>query len=279
MDEAVARREEITPELLRILRERDATLAQARDNDGCWAHMAALYLLSQFRESLAFPLIVEFISGDPALVEDALGDVITYGLGRMLASTFDGDTALLKRMIEDPALDEFVREAALLALTAQVARGVLPRDEVMAYMKHLFAVLPREPNFVWSSLAHHATNLYPEEVREEIIQALADGLVDEFVVDEEVIEGVLAHPKDSALAKLAASREYAYITDAIAETDHWLCWQPLREPKPLVLPPPPTPLPPTQPVAVRTGPKIGRNDPCPCGSGTKYKKCCAHKDG
>ena len=22
------------------------------------------------------------------------------------------------------------------------------------------------------------------------------------------------------------------------------------------------------------GPKIGRNDPCPCGSGKKYKKCC-----
>lgn len=25
---------------------------------------------------------------------------------------------------------------------------------------------------------------------------------------------------------------------------------------------------------VRDGGKIGRNDPCPCGSGKKYKKCC-----
>ena len=25
---------------------------------------------------------------------------------------------------------------------------------------------------------------------------------------------------------------------------------------------------------VRVGKKIGRNDPCPCGSGKKYKKCC-----
>ena len=24
----------------------------------------------------------------------------------------------------------------------------------------------------------------------------------------------------------------------------------------------------------RTGPKVGRNDPCPCGSGKKYKQCC-----
>ena len=25
---------------------------------------------------------------------------------------------------------------------------------------------------------------------------------------------------------------------------------------------------------VRAGPKVGRNDPCPCGSGKKYKQCC-----
>ncbi len=25
------------------------------------------------------------------------------------------------------------------------------------------------------------------------------------------------------------------------------------------------------------GPKIGRNDPCPCGSGRKYKQCCGKK--
>jgi len=36
---------------------------------------------------------------------------------------------------------------------------------------------------------------------------------------------------------------------------------------------------PSQPVSrpatvTRTHPKVGRNDPCPCGSGKKYKKCC-----
>jgi preprotein translocase subunit SecA len=30
----------------------------------------------------------------------------------------------------------------------------------------------------------------------------------------------------------------------------------------------------SQPVQRRTGEKVGRNDPCPCGSGKKYKKCC-----
>jgi hypothetical protein len=30
---------------------------------------------------------------------------------------------------------------------------------------------------------------------------------------------------------------------------------------------------------VRPGPKIGRNEPCPCGSGKKYKKCCMAESG
>ncbi len=29
----------------------------------------------------------------------------------------------------------------------------------------------------------------------------------------------------------------------------------------------------------RPAPKVGRNDPCPCGSGKKYKKCCAAAAG
>ena len=38
----------------------------------------------------------------------------------------------------------------------------------------------------------------------------------------------------------------------------WLFNRPLRE----------------GPAPVKASPKVGRNDPCPCGSGKKYKKCC-----
>jgi uncharacterized protein YecA (UPF0149 family) len=31
-------------------------------------------------------------------------------------------------------------------------------------------------------------------------------------------------------------------------------------------------------TVIRSAPRIGRNDPCPCGSGKKYKKCCIHKE-
>ena len=34
------------------------------------------------------------------------------------------------------------------------------------------------------------------------------------------------------------------------------------------------PMPSKPPAALRAPDKVGRNDPCPCGSGLKYKKCC-----
>jgi len=33
----------------------------------------------------------------------------------------------------------------------------------------------------------------------------------------------------------------------------------------------------SSPLAKTDEEKVGRNDPCPCGSGKKYKKCCADK--
>ena len=32
---------------------------------------------------------------------------------------------------------------------------------------------------------------------------------------------------------------------------------------------------PRDPYREREGPKVGRNDPCPCGSGRKFKRCCS----
>ena len=34
-----------------------------------------------------------------------------------------------------------------------------------------------------------------------------------------------------------------------------------------------------QPVVKKSSEKIGRNDPCPCGSGKKYKQCCGRNAG
>ena len=47
---------------------------------------------------------------------------------------------------------------------------------------------------------------------------------------------------------------------------------PVRPPDSCLLTPDSSPRTPS----VRSSPKIGRNEPCPCGSGRKYKRCCLH---
>ena len=53
-----------------------------------------------------------------------------------------------------------------------------------------------------------------------------------------------------------------------------------RMPQPVGAPPPGMDLPEQpkpQPIRQRPNANVGRNDPCPCGSGRKYKKCCGAK--
>ena len=59
-------------------------------------------------------------------------------------------------------------------------------------------------------------------------------------------------------------------------------YDPATDPEATELRPEPQPAPPSLPAIPsvstpyqRTTPKVGRNDLCPCGSGKKYKKCCA----
>ena len=44
------------------------------------------------------------------------------------------------------------------------------------------------------------------------------------------------------------------------------------------LTPPAAPRPCSQAAGAQGQKKIGRNDPCPCGSGLKYKKCCGRNE-
>ena len=67
VEAAVARREEITSELLHILEE-TVDRAVQRDAEGDYmAHLYAMFLLAQFRGTRAYPLVVRFasLSGGP----------------------------------------------------------------------------------------------------------------------------------------------------------------------------------------------------------------------
>ena len=271
LEAAIAQREAITPHLLRVLEEtREDELERMFAETNYMLPLYALYLLAQFRETRAYPLIVDIFAIPGEDVHDAFGDLVTEDLNRILASVSGGDVKGLHRLIEDPLVDEYVRAAAMEALVVMVAQDVLTREAVIAYFQYLFrGGLEREYSFAWDALVSESKDLYAEELMEDIEQAFADDLIDEMFIDRAWIKECMAPGKEKVLAKLKADKRQTFIEDTIASLEWWYCFQPPPEPRRRVVHPASLALEPQQ--------KIGRNDPCPCGSGKKYKHCCGKK--
>ena len=272
LEAAIAQREALTPVLLRVLEEtKQDAMERMLTEPSYMLPIYALYLLAQSRETRAYPLIVDIFSIPGEDVHDAFGDLITEDFCRILASVSGGDVEGLHRLIEDLQVDEYVRDAAMRALVVLVAQGILSRDTVMAYFQYLFrGGLEHEPALVWAALVSNASELYPEEVMEDIEQAFVDDLVDEFFIDFAWVKECMEPGKEHVLAQLMADKRQTFIEDTIAELKWWACFQPPPKPRRKQVHPAGQVLKPQ---------KVGRNDPCPCGSGKKYKRCCGSKVG
>jgi hypothetical protein len=155
-----------------------------------------------------------------------------------------------------------------------VACGKLSRDAVMAYFSGLFHKLDRTPSHVWNALVNYSADLCPKEVVEDIRRAYEEELVEPGFVAWEDIERALAAGKEGAMEEL--KHRYPLITDVVKQIGWWDCFRKdagrarrfdaifgslsarLQRQEP----------------ARQAQPRVGRNDPCPCGSGKKFKKCC-----
>src|SRR5712692_2289318 len=149
VEAAVARREEVTPELLRILQETVDRAAEIDAEGDYMAHLYAMFLLAQFRETRAYPLVVRFASLPGDLLDSLCGDFITQDLGRVLASVCGGELDGIQSLIENEDTDEWVRSSALSSLVTLVAAGQKSREEIVSYFGQLFrARLLRQPSQV-----------------------------------------------------------------------------------------------------------------------------------
>ena len=138
VEAAVARREEITLELLRILKGTVDRAAQLDAEGDYMAHLYAMFLLAQFRETRAYPLMVRFASLPGDLLDSLCGDFITGDLGQVLASVCGGELAGIQSLIENESTDQWVRGAALGSLVTLVVAGQKSRDEIVSYFAALF---------------------------------------------------------------------------------------------------------------------------------------------
>lgn len=286
---AIAHRKEITPHLLAIIRETTRNAKVLAKKPDYIVHLYAMFLLAQFRETRAYPLMVEFMRLPGTLTEDLLSDTITEDADRLLVSACGGDPTLIKQLIEDSNANEWARAAGIRCINIMVFNDLLPREKAVEYFRYLFCRgLERTRSHVWNALVSCATDLHPAEVMDEIQQAYADGLVDDGFVGLDEIEDDLTRSRDSVMAKHEKENK-GLIVDVADDMSWWYCFKDdnrdefdddedenedenswLDDDKDGDLSAEDY----HGKTYVRTVAKIGRNDPCSCGSGKKYKKCC-----
>jgi hypothetical protein len=296
IEAAIAQREAAVPHLIRFIEHAYENAAHLDDNaeetGDFMGHLYAMYLLAQFRERAAYPPIVKFFTLPGELSLDLTGDVVTEDLPNILASVCCGDMSLIKGMVENPELNEWVRGAAVRSFLSLVAAGEASREEAAAYYAELFqGKLERRFSEAWNSLVSCTGDLGAGELREEIHRAFDEGLAETFFSTPEEVEQDLARDKEQVLEHLQRSH-YGLMGNALKEMEWWACFDEERASAGKAeAPAPPTPPleaedagdesispwegKPVSPVRVERRP--GRNDPCPCGSGKKYKHCCGRK--
>jgi hypothetical protein len=285
---AIEQQAAITPALLGIAEQVADDPQWFDDNTDEMGFIYALFLLAQFREKRAYPLFVRYFEQlgieDDAI--DATEGVVTEDLGSILASVCHGEIDLIKQLIENPEINEYVRTAGLDALVILYNHEQLTREELITYFQTLLDnKFESEGSYVLDYLVHCCSTIYPGELYDKLIDLFDQELIDEFVVNIEELNEAMKIGKDQVLADLKGDRHHQLINNTIENMEWWACFQPNEQvlTRSRVLAPnaldflkslPNEPYIHDEPYIREI--KVGRNDPCPCGSGKKYKKCCLH---
>lgn len=205
------------------------------------------------------PLCAFLLHGEAA--DALLGDALSETLANVLIATFDGDRAPMQAVIESASSDGRAAEAALLAIAYLTWRGRIERGATIGYLRHLFTTIPREPDAMWVGFADVVAGLGLRE-----LAPLVETLFKEESIPREVtrlrhfredFDDALAHPEDP---RVFETLNLAPFRDPVGVFASWAVAGAgaMRR----------------QGTVVNPMKEIGRNDPCPCGSGRKYKKCC-----
>ncbi len=259
------------------------------DEEGNWRLInMAVYLLAKWRAPGAHQTLLDFLWISDADRDWLFADGLTIDWPSLLYHTYAGDVAPMLAVVREANLDPFARAVALMAAGGLALHGGLERGKASTLFKDLFDTLEREPSFIWDSLCISAADLRLTELLPEVRRAFADGLCDPMCMDLENLERVMAGELPLSGGQLFTSYETELPgpeIDVAAMIQGWPNFH-TKESKPWALPkiknddlPDPAPFLPPTPRAEQgrdyiPQPKIRRNEPCPCGSGSKYKKCC-----
>lgn len=293
---------EITPRLIDLLRKAAAIMRNDDDEMPGTGHLLAFLLLTEFRATEALPALVEAISLPDDLAYEMLGDSITEDLTRVLAALAVDAPQTIDDLIADRAVDEYVRGAAAGVYLYWVRDGRLTRDEAVARLhEHLQRACELRDEKIVHVLVNELCRFSPVEAMQTIEHAYQLNIVDDIYIGldevqdsvtvgeaflqrelqgcrptgfEDAYQELKIWQRCANLAPPESGHDYKSMPwgddeDDLGDWDddqnHLKAWgdddadsEPIHAPT----------------TIVNAGPRVGRNDPCPCNSGKKYKKCC-----
>lgn len=251
-------------------------------------HIVTVFILAYLRKKEAYPHIIKLISHRGDHVIKLTGEVFTEALGRILASVYDGDIEPIKQVVENPILSPWIRSGALDSLMVLWKESVIERHVLVEYLRELMeGKLEAKPSYVWDGIALIAYDLHPGGLEDLLLKAIQKKLIAPMVLDEASLK-LCAKENLSDAIKNKEKVVDGYIKEPIKELTWWLYPDqevldkgmeyasvavPITEKKII-------PGERAAPIGWRADTvenrtkKLGRNDPCYCGSGKKYKKCC-----
>jgi len=257
------------------------TGGDADESDGeWWLRIHAVMILGLMSSERAGDLMMQFIK---YLDRDRDGDLQDWLAGYWPALCKNKPTSTIRqfqRWCEDSSLDWYVRSnIAEAVLAAAQGNDDLSFEETLDWLAEMVANEEEDWDFRLSA-ANYLLD-FPRQQDKAALEDLAmrqQGLGASF--DSEDVAKAFREPRQKPAWERFKNPWEFYQPGAIAERQRrWR--EELSDEFPQSFDP--TSLfadnpfqPGLQQPFMRDTPKVGRNDPCPCGSGRKFKKCCLH---
>ncbi len=239
-------------------------------------HFYAIFLLGEFRDRESFSRIMELACLPSDTLDFLIGGAITEGLSDILYCTYNGDLELLKQGIYNKNTDDFAKSAMLDVMRQLYLDKKLEKQEWQDFIRKIVYMEEEIGDYVYTALALTICECHFMEMLPEIKQLYCDERVDTYAIGEfgDCIDMMFSYisEKDSCICPMNAAdmlkswemfeKEPNEQDDdkAMNELFEQFIEEGMREAR-----------------SIKVQAKIGRNDPCPCGSGKKYKQCCLNK--
>jgi uncharacterized protein len=245
------------------------------------------HVLGEIGDRRAFAPLLALCMLPEEQIELMFGDSIGGSFGNILIALSEGKEApAMQAVLESPAVYQFARDAVFAAWTYLALTGQVEREEAERFLFEYPVRLGLEMrDFGWSSWIDAVAALGVDSQVEFARKHLRSrksfaSLFDAPPATLEDFESVWAKAK-SAPSAWEGDQRYQPFTDTVKELSGWYGYSEeyrARQAKGLENDDE------GQPaggslfggayIAANPYKDVGRNDPCPCGSGKKFKKCC-----